>query len=167
MDLYTLRLFKWCRTWSSSTKSKSSLLHTFPLTSEAWCSWRLVLPAKTEGNQYLGLSCILCHQGPYPIQQQAHVFPSPSFAADVQVEAFLVPHQIQPQVGFGFPEPIPAYLDSVYIPPPSASCVLPFYIGIYSGASHSSTKPFCCLCFMVAWQPLEYKVCLATQTQRI
>jgi len=50
------------------------------------------------------------------IQQWAHVSPSLPFVACVLTEVvFDIPHQIQSQLGFGFPDFISACLDSVSI----------------------------------------------------
>lgn len=48
IDLCMSGLFKWSQTWSSSTGNQSLLLCTFTLLPEAWDSWRLVLPLKSE-----------------------------------------------------------------------------------------------------------------------
>lgn len=62
---------------------------------------------------------ILPHQGPCPVQQQTYIYPSLPSVIDLSAEALLVALQvyweIQLQVGFGFPSPIPACLGSVSI----------------------------------------------------
>jgi len=61
----------------------------------------------------------VCHQVPFPLQQLSLIFPSLPFVAAVSVEALLVdlhiPQQIQVQMGFDFPSPIPACSDCVSI----------------------------------------------------
>lgn len=56
---------------------------------------------------------------PFPLQRLALIFPSLSFAAPVAVEAHLVdlqiPEQVQVQMGFGFPNPIPPRTDNIFI----------------------------------------------------
>jgi len=59
-----------------------------------------------------------CHQGHCPIQQRAPIFPSLPFVTYVLTEALLVfdiPHRLQFQLGFGFPDLIPACLDNVSV----------------------------------------------------
>lgn len=60
---------------------------------------------------------------PFPFTGQTPILPSHPFADDVPIETFLValhvPCQNQLHMGFSFPKPIPACLDSVsiFLPP--------------------------------------------------
>ena len=123
-------LFEYSLTRSSSTKGKSLYIQTFPLVSEAWESWRHILPVRTKAEKYTF----------------SLLFP----AADVPVEvlhiSLHVACKVQFQRGFGFLNPIPACLDSILciltshltlLPP--LSCFL-FLFQVFSGAPCSSMQ---------------------------
>lgn len=77
-----------------------------------------------------------CYQVPYPIQQQAHIFPCLPFAAGILVDVLVAVHNSLPRSapdGFCLFQPCPCVLGQhLYIP--GSSPVL---------ASTSFTLPFC------------------------
>lgn len=109
-----VQFFKYLLTYCAT--GKSSLFQTSPLLSEAWNSWRIILTSKDwsrEDTEYLGLFHVHFQQFPCPVQQQAHVFSTLPFAADIEallfsliLSRFLHPQQMQLQMCFGFFNPL-------------------------------------------------------------
>lgn len=85
--------------------------------------------------------------GPHPNQQQGHISPSLPFAAVCCLVALFIPHQIQLQESFGFPNLSCIFKQHLYVPPGSSdpaftSCMLPFYDWVESGAPCSYHTSF-------------------------
>lgn len=95
------------------------------------------------------INLVLCHHGPCPIQQSAHIFPSLPFAADTSVEALLVVLHIPHQIQMGFSLPTLAYpcIPSEWSVLASTSCMPPFYDGVQWGSPCVSMQTSCHLCF--------------------
>lgn len=128
--------------WSSSTEVMSSLLQTSPQVSAVWRLGFVMasLTSKDGGKRRPQPFPFPCPSspGPHPSQQQGHIFPRLPFAAVRCLVVFYIPHQIQLQESFGFPNLSCIFRQHLHVPPGSSdpafnSCMFPFYDWVVSG----------------------------------
>lgn len=134
-----------CSLVSWKAPAMGALLHPLGGCYSGWLFllWKMSFPYQDE---WAGL-----FDAPYVFQQLAHFSPGFPFAASVLVEAFLVPFPIlQLLVGFGFPNLISVWLNSVFVfflgPPTSVSTRCVLCVWVLFGAPFSSIQASCHLC---------------------
>lgn len=165
LNISKTEMFKCSLTWSLPTKDKPSLLQTFLLVSgpavpKGWaCQWRL------RQRRHWVPWHLLCHLSLGPLLHSAvgPFFPSLRLLPMYLSCCLLIPHQIQIQAGFGFPNPFTAHWGCLSAPPelPSpafTSCRLTFSFELCQELLICPYRPPISLCLTsctCAWTNLE------------